>query len=164
MTFHLWFLQFHILPHGHRKAADGYCFTFINTYHVHKISKKAIKLKQSSHQCPLSLQTPAQIHDATAALSEGSPPWLDQTNQVSSSAPSDLWIAPELLDWHWSCCWWLSSSNDTTEEAKMAWESQQMFKPKTDGGWIHLGWNLGAPQEVFKTRQFGSTLLDSWTD
>ena len=33
-----------------------------------------------------------------------------------------------------------------------------------DGGGIHLGWNLGAPREVFETRQLGSTALVSFTD
>lgn len=48
----------------------------------------------------------------------------------------------------------------------MGRESQQMFKALTDGdgGGIHLGWNLGAPQEVFETRQLGSTALVSFTD
>lgn len=41
-----------------------------------------------------------------------------------------------------------------------------MFKAMSDGdrGGFHLGWNLGALQEVFKAGRLSSTLLESLTD
>lgn len=43
------FQQSHKWPHGHSKVAEKYCFTFINTLHIHiKIPKKQTIKKYSS--------------------------------------------------------------------------------------------------------------------